>query len=88
MITLFALVGILAAGGIHLGWVDVPPAERVAAIGELNVGEIVHINDVEGRSVWGRIVDASGTTLTIQHKRGVVAVAGERVQTGGVEIRS
>ena len=80
MAAMLSLVGILAAGGIHIGWVAVPPIERVSVVADLRVGEMVHVKDVQGRSVDGAIVDATSATLTILDEGRLVVMEAEDVR--------
>ena len=78
---MLGLVAVLAAGGIHLGWVAEPSAEPVATVSGLTVGEKVHVKDVHGRSVNGAIAEASMTALTIIEGGRSIIVASDEVQT-------
>ena len=81
MVGMLSLVGILAVGGIHIGWVAEPSTERVSVVADLGVGEMVHVKDVQGRSVDGAITDATSEALTILDEEQSVVLVAEDVQT-------
>ncbi len=76
-------------GIVHLFWLRQastcymagPPAEPVPTLTGLAVGDIVHVKDVDGRSVKGAIAEASGTLLTIDDEERSIIVLADEVQT-------
>ena len=75
------LSALLAAAGIHSGWVAVPPAERVLALTDLEIGEIVNVEDVQGRTVSGSVADVSATELSIVEDQVAFVVPTDEVRT-------
>ena len=78
---MWEIASVLVAAGIHIGWMAVPPAERVSTLTGLTVGEMVHVKDVHGRSVNGAIAEASLTALAIVEEERSVIVPADEVQT-------
>lgn len=80
MAGMLSLVGLLVAGGIHIGWVAAPPIDRVSVVADLSVGEVVHVRDMQGRSVDGAIAAASSAALTILDEGRLVVLEAEDVR--------
>ena len=62
---MWGIVAVLMLGGVYNGWMDMPSAELVSTVTGLTVGEMVHVRDVHGQSVKGKIVDVSAAGLRI-----------------------
>ena len=75
------LSALLATAGIHSGWVAVPPAERVWALTDLDIGEIVHVEDVQGRTVSGSVAYVSATKFSIVEDQVAFVVPADEVRT-------
>ncbi len=80
---MWEIAAVLAAAGIHTGWIAVPPAEPVSTLAGLTVGEMVHVEDVHGRRVNGAVAEASLTALRIVGEERSVILQADEVQTVG-----
>ena len=78
---MWGIVAVLMLGGVYNGWMDMPSAELVSTVTGLTVGEMVHVRDVHGQSVKGKIVDVSAAGLRIVEGGQSVIVAADEVQT-------
>lgn len=80
---MWEIAAVLAAAGIHTGWIMVPPAEPVSTLTGLTVGDMVVVESVDGQSVNGAVLEASLTTLTIVDEERSVILRADEVQTVG-----
>ena len=82
---MWAIVAVAAAGGIHLGWMNATTPEPVPTLGELVVGDVVHVRRVGGQRISGAIEDASPMGLTIIDEGRPAFVAADDVLTVSAE---
>lgn len=82
---MWPIVAVVAAGGIHLGWIQASAPDPVPTLGELTVGEMVHVRRVGGQRISGAIEDASPMELTINEGGRPVIVAADEVLTVGAQ---
>ena len=85
---MWEIAALLAAAGIHMGWMAVPPAERVSTPTNLTVGEIDRRLTGAVEALAGRVGDVDRRLARLEgwiegERAGRSSMAREAPDTGG-----